>query len=326
MIEETKDIEIFETSDGQINIEVQFQKESVWLNQKQLSVLFNKDSDTIGLHLKNIFDSEELDESSTTEYFSVVQKEGKRSVKRKIRFYNLDAIISVGYRVNSKEGTKFRIWATGVLKKHLVRGFSVNERRLAELQSTIKILKRTADVNYSISTEAQGLIEVLSDYSRALNILDDYDHQRLKNIGTTSNGGLVLNYKSAIEAIHLLKIKFGGSNLFGNEKDQSFKSSIAAINQTFDGAELYPSIEEKAAHLLYFVVKNHSFSDGNKRIAAWLFVWYMNENEILYSKNGNKRIADNALVALTLMIAESKSEEKDLMIKVIINLISKENE
>jgi prophage maintenance system killer protein len=326
MIEETKDIEIFETSDGQINIEVHFQKESVWLNQKQLSVLFNKDSDTIGLHLKNIFDSEELDESSTTEYFSVVQKEGKRSVKRKIRFYNLDAIISVGYRVNSKEGTKFRIWATGVLKTHLVQGFSVNEKRLAELQSTIKILKRTADVNYSISTEAQGLIAVLSDYSRALNILDDYDHQRLKNIGATSNGGLVLNYKSAIEAIQLLKIKFGGSNLFGNEKDQSFKSSIAAINQTFDGVELYPSIEEKAAHLLYFVVKNHSFSDGNKRIAAWLFVWYMNENEILYSKNGNKRIADNALVALTLMIAESKSEEKDLMIKVIINLISKENE
>lgn len=312
------EILLYKDKSGNTSVKISFINNSLWLSQKQMAELFNKNSDTIGLHLKNIYLSKELDEKLTSEDFSVVQKEGNRDIRRKIKHYNLDAIISVGYRVNSKKGTQFRIWATNILKQHLVEGVSINEKRLKQLQKTIQLVKRTS----KLIEDVEGLIDVLSDYSLALDILDNFDHQTLTKENVNNSVSYKIEYSEAKFAIEKLKIKFGGSSLFGNEKDDSFKSSIATIDQTFDGKELYPSIEEKAANLLYFVVKNHSFSDGNKRIAAWLFVWYLHRNNFLYKIDNSKRIENNTLVALTLMIAESNPNEKEIMINVIINLIN----
>jgi len=325
-------IVIYKTENGETVIDVKLENETIWLTQKLMSELFEKDSDTIGLHIKNIINEAELDEKSTTELFSVVQQEGKRSVKRNLKFYNLDMILSVGYRVNSKKGTQFRIWANKILKDHLIKGYSINETRLKEQNEQLNSLKNTVTLlsnvleNKSLNNdEATGLLKVVTDYAYALDILDKYDHQELTIEGTTLKELFIIDYAEAKRAIYDLKEKFGGSSLFGNEKDESFKGSIAAIYQTFGGMDLYPSVEEKAANLLYFVVKNHSFSDGNKRIAAYLFVWFMEKNGILYRGDGSKRIADNALVALTLMIAESKSDEKEMMVKVMVNLINTNN-
>jgi prophage maintenance system killer protein len=321
----TGEIIIYKAKDVKTNIEVNLKKESVWLSQKQMSELFGKDSDTIGLHLKNIYKSSELSEKATTEKYSVVQNEGKRTVNRMVTFYNLDAIISVGYRVNSKRGTQFRIWATSVLRQHLIKGYTVNEHRLKELQQTVKLISKVANAKNLSTDEATGLLKVVADYSYALDILDKYDHQQLEVINTSKKEIFKISYDEAMSAIHQLKKKFKSSDLFGNEKDTSFKSSLNSIYQTFGGKELYPSIEEKAANLLYFITKNHSFSDGNKRIAAFIFIWFLERNNLLYNPDGGKRIADNALVALCLMIAESKSDEKDLIVKVVINLINKNN-
>jgi len=325
------EIIIYTTEDGKETFEVNLKEETVWLSQRQMAELFEKDSDTIGLHIKNIFSTSELDEKSTTEEFSVVQLEGKRKVKRKIKFYNLDLIISVGYRVNSKRGTQFRIWATNVLKNHLIQGYSINQKRLQENQAKLKELQKTARMVERLllkenleSPEATGLLQVILDYQKALQLLDEYDHQEVKIKKITTREKFRLTYEKARQGLQNLKNQYP-SGLFGLEKDQSFSGSIGAIYQSFDGKEVYPSIEEKAAHLLYFATKNHSFVDGNKRIAASLFIWFLNENGILYKKDGSKRLADNALVALTLLIAESKPEEKDIMIKVIVNLINREN-
>ena len=325
------EIIIYTTEDGKETFEVNLKEETVWLSQRQMAELFEKDSDTIGLHIKNIFSTSELDEKSTTEEFSVVQLEGKRKVKRKIKFYNLDLIISVGYRVNSKRGNQFRIWATNVLKNHLIQGYSINQKRLQENQAKLKELQKTARMVERLllkenleSPEATGLLQVILDYQKALQLLDEYDHQEVKIKKITTREKFRLTYEKARQELQNLKNQYP-SGLFGLEKDQSFSGSIGAIYQSFDGKEVYPSIEEKAAHLLYFVTKNHSFVDGNKRIAASLFIWFLNENGILYKKDGSKRLADNALVALTLLIAESKPEEKDIMIKVIVNLINREN-
>lgn len=329
---EQDQIIIYQTSEGEAKIDVKIEGETLWLSQKLMSQLFDKDTDTIGLHIKNILSEGELEEVSTTEFFSVVQQEGKRSVLRTLKFYNLDMILSVGYRVNSKKGTLFRIWANKILKEYLIDGYAVNEKRLQEQAKQLESLKNTVNLLHNVleskelsSDEATGLLRVVTDYSYALDILDKYDHQQLRIEGTTSTSLFKIDYVNARKAIIDLKDKFGGSSLFGNEKDQSFRSSIATIYQTFGGLDLYPSVEEKAANLLYFVIKNHSFSDGNKRIAAYLFVWFLDKNNILYRKDGSKRIADNALVALTLMIAESKSDEKEMMIKVIVNLINLKN-
>lgn len=322
------EIIIYQNTDNQVQIDVQFEQETLWLSQKRMAELFDKDSDTIGLHLKNIYSEGELDEIATTEFFTVVQKEGKRDVSRNIKFYNLDAIISVGYRVNSIRGTQFRQWATQRLKNYLVQGYAINEKRLKEtenkfqeLKQTVKLLENVVKAKEITGDEAQGLFKVLSDYAFALDILDQYDHQTLKVSETRDKEIFKISYPEANKAIEGLKTKFGGSNLFGNEKDDSFKGSLETIYQTFDGNDLYPSIQEKAAHLLYFVTKNHSFSDGNKRIAAFLFVWFLDRNALLYYEE-IKVIDDNALVALTLMIANSKSDDKDMMVKVIINLIN----
>ena len=239
-------------------------------------------------------------------------------------------IISVGYRVNSKRGIKFRQWANRVLRDYLVKGFAVNDRirceQVGELRQLVSVLGRTILSQPLLSTEdGQALFDVVTDYAHALDTLDDYDYQRLKIGETTLEDKFRATYDNAMQAIESLRQKFGGSTLFGNEKDDSFKSSIGQIYQTFGGQELYPSVEEKAAMLLYLVTKNHSFSDGNKRIAATLFLWFLNNNGILYRADGTKRIADNTLVALTLMIAESRTDEKDIMVKVVVNLINQNN-
>lgn len=329
---EKSEIKIYKTPDGQTSIKVKLEKETVWLSQKQMAELFDKDSDTIGLHLRNVYKSGELEEFSTTEKYSVVRQEGKRKVKRQIKFYNLDAIISVGYRVNSKRGVLFRKWATQLLKDYLIKGYAINQQRLEkqvgqlnELKETLKILGNALEYKELTNDESRGLLKIISDYSYALEILDQYDYQTLKIENTSGKEVYQLTYEEAIKQIELVKKTYGNSELFGHEKDDSFKSSIATIYQTFDEVDLYPSIEEKAANLLYFIVKNHSFSDGNKRIAAFLFLYFLEKNGLLFSETGEKRIADNALVALTLMIAVSKPDEKETMIKVIVNLINKNN-
>ncbi len=326
------EVKIYQLDDGNTEIQVKLDKNTVWLSQKQMAELFEKDSDTISLHLKNIYESSELDETTTTEEYSVVQKEGKRRVNRKIKFYNLDAIISVGYRVNSKRGVVFRIWASKVLKDYLIKGYSLNEKRLIEqsqqlkeLQESAKILGNVINNQELTSIESIGLLKIISDYAYALDILDQYDYQTLKLSYTSGKEIYQLTYDEAIKQIKFVKENYGNSDLFGREKDNSFKSSISTIYQTFEGIDLYPSIEEKGANLLYFVTKNHSFSDGNKRIAAFLFLFFLERNGILLNEYKQKRIADNALVALTLMIAVSKPEEKDTMIKVIVNLINRKN-
>ena len=328
----TSEIKIYQSEDGKAEIQVKLDNETVWLSQKQMSELFDKDSDTIGLHIRKIYESGELQEFATTEEYSVVQLEGKRKIRRKLKFYNLDAIISVGYRVNSKRGILFRVWANQILKDYLIKGYALNETRLAkqsqkfkELQESIKILGSLINQNKLSNQENSGLLKIISDYAYALDILDQYDYQTLDVSGTTGKEIYKLVYNEAINQIKLVKEKFGNSDLFGREKDESFRSSIATIYQTFNGLDLYPSVEEKAAFLLYFITKNHSFTDGNKRIAAFIFLNFLEKNGILYDLNGKKRIADNALVALTLMIAVSKPEEKDTMIKVIINLINRRN-
>ncbi len=328
----TDQIIIYQTPGSNSIIDVQLKDDSVWLSQRQLAELFKKDSDTIGLHIRNIYKEGELNEKATTEESSVVQQEAKRNVKRKVKKYNLDVIISVGYRVKSVQGTQFRIWANKVLKDYLIKGYVINEQKLKEQAEQFNSLKQTILLLDSVlkskelsSDEATGLLQVVTDYSYALDILDKYDHQQLSLEGTTDQQLFVATYEDAVKAIKNLKNKFGGSSLFGNEKDDSFKGSIGTIYQSFGGVEFYPTIEEKAANLLYFVIKNHSFSDGNKRIAAYLFVWFLEKNGILYRRDGFKRIADNALVALTLMIAESKPDEKDTMVKVVVNLINPKN-
>lgn len=323
-------IKIFQSKDKGTEIQVIIQSESVWLSQKQMSELFEKDSDTIGLHLRNVYKSGELTQKATTEKYSVVQKEGDRNVKRTIKLYNLDAIISVGYRVNSKRGVQFRIWANKILKDYLIHGYALNEKRLQtqidslnSLKETMILLTRVTKQKKLTDDESQGLIKIVSDYAYALDVLDQYDYQNLE-ISDTSDGELFrITYKEAIQKISQLRKFYGNSQLFGKEKDNSFKSSISTIYQTFDKKDLYPSIEEKAANLLYLVTKNHSFVDGNKRIAAFLFLYFLEKNNLLFKENGEKRIPDNALVALTLMIAVSQPSEKDIMIKVIVNLINK---
>jgi len=329
---EPNQIIIYQTKDGETAIDVKIENETIWLTLNQIADLFNKNKSTISRHLNNIYEQEELKQEVTVAKNATVQIEGNRTVERSIEYYNLDAIISVGYRVNSKEGTKFRIWANHILKEYLINGYAINEKRLKEqaqqlqsLKNTVNLLNHVLESKELSSDEATGLLKVVTDYAYALDILDKYDHQQLTIYGTTSEELFIIDYAESMQAIRDLKDKFGGSSLFGNEKDASFKGSIGAIYQTFGGIDVYPSVEEKAANLLYFVVKNHSFSDGNKRIAAYLFVWFLDKNKILYRNDGSKRIADNALVALTLMIAESKPEEKDMMVKVIVNLINSNN-
>jgi prophage maintenance system killer protein len=322
-------IEIYKTENGETEISVTLDHDTVWLNLFQLTELFQRDKSVISRHISNIFQEKELNINSVVAKNATTAKDGKIY---QVDYFNLDVIISIGYRIKSKRGTQFRIWANKVLKEYLIKGFTINEQlltqkteQLKELQQSVKILGTVLNCKTLTNDESVGLLKIISDYAYALDILDRYDYQNLEIIETSGKEIYQLTYNEAILQISIAKKVHGNSDLFGKEKDKSFKSSLATIYQTFEGIDLYPSIEEKAANLLYFIVKNHSFVDGNKRIAAFLFLYFLEKNKILFDAYGQKRIADNALVALTLMIAISNPEEKGTMIKVIVSLINKNN-
>jgi len=323
------EIAIYQARDKKVRMEVKLEENTVWLTQKSIASLFQTDRSVITKHLRNIFKSKELDKKSVCAKFAHTAEDGK---VYKTTFYNLDVIISVGYRVNSRRATQFRIWATNVLRRHLIDGYTLNERRLKENTDNLEALQKSIKLISTIKThkeldyrEAMGLLDVISDYSYGLGLLDEYDNKKLKITKTTSEEKFRLDYDGAIKTVEELKKRFGASSIFGKEKDKSFRGSIDTIYQTFDNKELYPSVEEKAANLLYFIVKNHSFVDGNKRIAASIFLWFLEKNKILYRGDGSKRLADNALVALTLMIAESDPSERDIILKLVVNLINRDN-
>ena len=330
---EDNQIIIYQTADNQTQIDVRMENDTVWLTQAQMADLFQKDRTVISRHIRNVFKEGELDESLVCAKFALPKKYGRRKgymQEAEATIYNLDVIISVGYRVKSQRGVQFRQWANRVLKQYLIKGYAINERlrheQISELRQLVQVVGRTLQHREQENTiETQDLLDVVVDYTYALDTLDNYDYERLTIDKTTKVASFHATYENAMEQIQRLRDKFGASILFGNEKDDSFRSSIGQIYQTFGGEDLYPSVEEKAAMLLYLVTKNHSFSDGNKRIAATLFLWFLNNNHLLYHSDGSKRIADSTLVALTLMIAESKTEEKDVMVKVVVNLINQRN-
>ena len=321
---ENNQIIIYQTEDGQTQVDVRMENDTVWLTTSQMATLFEREESNIRRHVINVFKEGELEKANNVHFLHV------NGVKKPVPFYNLDVIISVGYRVKSQRGVKFRQWANKILKDYLVKGYAVNDRlrrdQLGELRQLVQVVGRTLqyqDIN--ATADGQALFDVVVDYTYALDTLDNYDYERLTIERTTSKEPFRATYENAMREIRRLHDKFGGCQWCGNQKDDSFKSSIGQIYQTFGGEELYPSVEEKAAMLLYLVTKNHSFSDGNKRIAATLFLWFLNNNGILYRTDGTKRLADNTLVALTLMIAESRTEEKDVMVKVVVNLINQRN-
>ena len=322
---------IYETQNKDIQLEVQLVNETVWLSQKQMATLFDKDVKTISEHILNIYNEKELDDSATIRKFQIVQKEGSREVTRNIDCYNLDVIISVGYRVHSVRGTQFRIWATKTLKDFLVKGYALNEKRLAEVQNKFKELQTTVTFMESkamrpLLTGQEGeLLHLLSSYAKTLTLLEAYD--RGKVLDTRGNTpGFGLTYEKCIHVIFELKreltAKKEASDLFGNERGKSFEGIVKNIYQTYDGVELYPHIEDKAANLLYLTIKDHPFSDGNKRIAAFLFIYFLDKTESLYKENGEKRINDNALTALALLVAESNPKEKNILISIVKSLIA----
>ena len=326
-------IVIYKDESNAIQLEVRMDGEMIWLTRQQLATLFGRDYKTISKHINNALREELADEVVVAKFANTTKHgamEGKTQTHEK-EYFNLEMVTSVGYRVKSKRGVQFRKWANRILKDYLVKGYVINERirkeQLGELRQLVQVASRAiSNQEVAKTVESQDLLNVVVDYTYALDTLDNYDYERLTIDKTTRQEKFHATYDNAMEEITRLRDKFGGSALFGNEKDESFKSSIGQIYQTFGGEELYPSVEEKAAMLLYLVTKNHSFSDGNKRIAATLFLWFLNNNGILYREDGSKRLADNTLVALTLMIAESKTEEKDVMVKVVVNLINQRNE
>ena len=322
-------IEIYRSPEGDVQLNVKLENDTVWLTQSQMALLFDRDRTVISRHINNCYKEHELDKNITCAKFAHMGSDADQIYETAM--YNLDVIISVGYRVKSVNGTRFRQWANKILKEYLIKGYAINKdlkiERYNELKEVVRLMARTVSLQSAVTgDEYSGLFNVIGDYVYALDILDGYDYRSLSIEKTTREEPFRATYENAMLAINALKGKFGGSRWFANEKDGSFKSSIGQIYQTFDGVELYPSVEEKAAMLLYLVVKNHSFSDGNKRIAAMLFLWFMEKNGILYGNGGQKRIANNTLVALTLMIAESRTEEMDVIVKVVVNLINKENQ
>ena len=308
------EIVLFESEDEEVKLDVELDGDTVWLTKEQMAVLFGRDRTVISRHISNIYKENEVEREATCAKFAHVQTEGGRQVSREHELFNLDVIISVGYRVKSKRGVEFRRWATGVLRQYMVNGYAASKRRLAQLGQIVQVMDRIPD-----SLEARDILSVVKAYTGALDLLDDYDHQRIaKPKGRAAT--YMLEYDECRNLIASMKFS-RDSDLFGVEKDDSFRSSIAAIYQGFGGQEMYPTLEEKAANLLYFVVKNHSFHDGNKRIAAALFLYFLNMNDALWA-DGAKRISDSALVALTIMIAESKPNEKEAMVALAMSFLS----
>lgn len=303
-----KEIILFESADKSVSLSVPFENETVWLNQSQMIELFDRNQSVISRHIKNVFAEGEVDEKSNMHFLHNAFSD------KPVAYYSLDVIISVGYRVKSKRGIEFRKWANSVLKQYILKGYAANDRRLAELRQTLQIIRRTEN-----QLDTNQILSVIEQYTYALDLLDDYDHLSIKKPDGTS-AIYRLTYEEARKVID--SMKFGDtSSLFGNEKDNSFEGSISAIYQTFGGNDVYPTVQEKAANLLYFITKNHSFSDGNKRIAAVMFLYFLNKNGLLF-KNGLKQIEDNTLVALTIMIAESKPEEKELMVNLVMQFLT----
>lgn len=310
MEETKKEVVLFESADKSVSLSVPMDGDTVWLNQKQMSMLFERDQGVISRHIKNVFVENEVDEKSNMQNLHIANSD------KPVAFYSLDVIISVGYRVKSKRGTEFRKWANSVLKQYILKGYVVNDNRLSELKQTLQIIRRIEENNRSL--DKNQILSVVESYTSALDLLDNYDHQVVsKPAGTSST--YVISYEECRNVIEAMRFA-SESDMFGNEKDNSFKGSIGAIYQTFGGQDVYPSLQEKAANLLYFVTKNHSFSDGNKRIAATMFLYFLDKNDWLFV-DGQKRIGDHTLVALTIMIAESKPEEKELMINLVMNFL-----
>lgn len=309
-----EEIVLFKSTDGDVTIPVRMEADSMWLTRMQMADLFGVTPQNITLHMKKVYASGELEERSTSKESLLVQMEGNRRICRSVLSYNLDAIISVGYRVNSARATQFRIWATRILKEYIVQGYAINKKRLQQLGQAIEVMKRVSN-----SLDAEQILDVVKTYSAALDLLDDYDHQRIGK-PKTSTRSVELTYEDCRAFIDQMKFS-ADSALFGNEKDGSFKSALGAVYQSFGGQDLYPSAQEKAANLLYLVTKNHGFSDGNKRIAAGLFLYFLSRNKLMFRKDGSKRIADHTLVALTVMIAESRPEEKEMMVNLVMTFL-----
>lgn len=319
MKNEMGEVLLYQTADGGPALDVQLALDTVWLTQAQMAELFGRERSVLTKHVNNVFKEGELDKKSNVQNLHIAGSD------KPVAFYNLDVIISVGYRVKSQRGTQFRIWATNVLRQHLVQGYTVHERRLKELNQAVRLIADVAQRRTLSGDEATALLAVVADYAYALEVLDDYDHQRVR-LGEVSPGPVAaLELDEARQVVARMGERFGATGLFGREKDDGLAGSLAAVMQTFGGQEVYPSLEEKAAHLLYFLVKNHHFVDGNKRIAAALFLWFLQKNAALYRADGGKRIADNALVAMALLIAESRPDEKDVLTRVVVNLINRRN-
>lgn len=325
----SQQIQIYTTADGEVQLEVQLQRETLWLSQSQMSELFDTSTDNVSLHLKNIYAEGELQERATTEDFSVVRQEGKRDVKRKLKHYNLAAVISVGYRVSSSRATQFRIWATNTLRQHLVDGYTINQRRLQErgieFEQALSLLSRTLNNQSLIQAEGESVVAVIADYARSWSLLQAYDEQSLGDIANRQQNMLALEFESALSAIGQLKqeliAKGEATELFGQLRGEGLASAIATIEQGFGDELFYPNVASRAAHLLYFVIKNHPLADGNKRSGSFLFLWYLRLNQHLLAKPVERLINDNTLVALALLVAESLPEQKELMIRLIEHFI-----
>ncbi len=316
--------------DGRVAIDARVEYETLWLNRKQIAELFDVNVPAISKHIKNIYSSGELSPEATVSKMETVQKEGSREVRREQEFFNLDLVIAVGYRVNSKRATQFRIWATDILKQYIVEGYALNKERLQhqkleELTQTIQLIKQGLDNNALSITEAKGFVEIVSDYARSWALLQGYDEQSLQEVAQTKEQRFILDYDEALEAIAELKrvliAKGEATELFGQEKAGEFKGNLLNIYQSFGGEELLPSVEQKAANLLYYIIKGHPFNDGNKRIGAYLFVLFLHKNGILHKPNGEPKINDNALASLALLVATSAPEQKEIIIKLVMNML-----
>ena len=309
------EIAVYQTAEGGMRVEARLERDTVWLSQAQMAALFGRERSVISKHIRNVFREEELAEESNVQNLHIPGSD------KPVGYFSLDVIISVGYRVKSLQGTRFRIWATRVMRDHLIRGYTVNQNRLRELNQAVRLIADTAARRDLSGDEAQALLAVVGQYRHALELLDDYDHQRISKPATTAAVTHALGYDEALRVVAQLRERFGGSAVFGVEKDQGLASALGAVMQTFGGQDLYPGLEEKAAQLLYLLVKNHAFVDGNKRIAAALFLWFLERNDALSSAEGTPRITDGALVALTLMIAESRPQEKEVLVHIVMHLL-----
>ena len=323
------EIVIYTSADGKISLDTKLENETIWLTQDMMAKLFETTPQNITMHIKNIYDDEELEQNSTCKDFLQVRNEGKRTVSRRLTHYNLDMILSVGYRIKSKTAVQFRKWATNILKEYLIKGYAINQKaikeqqeKLTSLQQIIELLNRSIENQIETVEQAQNVSKILHQYVTGLNLLDDFDHKRLDTQGVTKRKAIQISVDEFLDVIDKMKGDFA-SDVFAQPKDESFNSSVNQIYQTFGGNELYPTLEEKAAMLLYLIVKNHSFLDGNKRIGASCFLYFMDKNSLLYDDLGFRIIDDATLFALTLLIAESKPEEMDTIKKVTVSILNR---